>query len=205
MARETLVIRGGIVDTLSKFGVPLGGGDGRGGLLMPKLKYRFRVRFINFGPIAGGLELTQQVISFKRPSVTYDEVVLDSYNSRAYVHGKHSWETSTCSLRDDITNSISRLVGHQVQKQLNHFEQTAFAAGQNYKFNTIYETLDGGNDAVLEQWNLEGCMLTSVDYGDSGYADNDPMTIDLTIRFDNATQSGGLMTEIPQMIPGVRA
>ena len=35
--------------TLSKFGVPIDGSTGRGGILQPKLKYRFRVRFTNFG------------------------------------------------------------------------------------------------------------------------------------------------------------
>ena len=193
-------------DTLMKFGVPLGGDAGRGGLLMPKLKYRFRVRFINFGPIAGGLELTQQVMSMGKPSISYESVQLDAYNSKAYVHGKHTWESVQCTLRDDITNSMSRLVGHQVQKQVNHFEQTAFAAGQNYKFTTLTEVMDGGNDTVLEQWTLEGCFLENVAWGDLDYAASEPQTIQLTIRYDNATQSGGLMPLSGLgFIPGVRA
>ena len=48
--------------TLSKFGVPIDGSTGRGGILQPKLKYRFRVRFTNFGNLgASPLQLTQQV------------------------------------------------------------------------------------------------------------------------------------------------
>ena len=35
--------------TLNKFGVPIDGATGRGGILQPKLKYRFRVRFTGFG------------------------------------------------------------------------------------------------------------------------------------------------------------
>jgi hypothetical protein len=194
------------LETLTKFGVPLGGGEGRGGLLMPKLKYRFRVRFINFGPIAGGLELTQQVMSMGKPAISYEEVTLDSYNSKAYVHGKHSWDNVTCVLRDDITNTVSKLVGHQVQKQVNHFEQTAFAAGQNYKFTTLTEVMDGGNDVVLEQWQLEGCFLQNVQWGDMDYSQSEPQSISLTIRYDNATQSGGLMPlDGLGFLPGVRA
>jgi hypothetical protein len=183
----------------------MGGQTGRGGLLMPKLKYRFRVRFVNFGPIAGGLELTQQVMSCTKPSITYAEIPLDAYNSKAYVHGKHEWSTVDITLRDDITNVISKLVGHQVQKQVNHFQQTAYAAGQNYKFNTIIEQMDGGNDVVLEQWNLEGCWITSVNWGDLDYSASDAQTIQMTVRFDNATQADGLFTEIPNLIPGFRA
>ena len=195
-----------MTDTLSKFGIPMGQGEGRGGLLMPKLKYRFRVRFINFGPIAGGLELTQQVMNMTKPSIAYEPVPLDSYNSRAYVHGKHTWESCTCTLRDDITNTVSTLVGHQVQKQVNHFEQTAYAAGQNYKFTTLTEVMDGGNDVVLEQWQLEGCFLENVAWGDMDYSGSDPQTIALTIRYDNATQSGGIMPlDGLGFLPGVRA
>jgi hypothetical protein len=191
-----------MANTLTKFGVPLQNGGGRGGLLSPKLKYRFRVRFINFGPIAGGLELTQQVVTCDKPTVTFQEVSLHSYNSTAYIQGKHEWATINMGLRDDITNNISRLVGHQNQKQLNHFEQTSFASGINYKFTTFIEVLDGGNDAVLESWILEGCFLTSINYGSLDYSSSDQQMIDLTIRYDNAKQADGLMTRLPQLIGG---
>jgi hypothetical protein len=59
-----------MTSTLSRFGVPLGSGSGRGGILQPKVKYKFRVRVINFGPLQGGLELTQQVMSVGRPKVS---------------------------------------------------------------------------------------------------------------------------------------
>lgn len=106
-----------MVEYISKFGVPTGGSTGRGGFLMPKLKYRFRVRFINFGPVSGGLELTQQVMRVDKPKVSWEEVTMDAYNSRAYVLGKHSWETISCTLRDDATNVVSKIVGHQFRNR----------------------------------------------------------------------------------------
>jgi len=189
--------------TLSKFGVPMGGGSGRGGMLQPKVQWKFRVRVVNFGPVAGGLELSQQVISASRPTFTQDPQEVHAYNSVAYYGGKPKWSTINMELRDDVTNVISKLVGHQVQKQQNHFEQTSPLAASNYKFNTYLETLDGGNDAVLEQWYLEGCFLTSVNYNGFDYSSSDAMKISLEVRFDNATQSGGLMPLIPQILPGV--
>lgn len=193
-----------MAETLSKFGVPLGSGNGRGGLLQLKYKYRFRVRVLNFGPIAGGLDFTQQVQSVAKPKVSHEEIKVDSYNSVAYYAGKHSWEPINLVLKDDLTNNVSRMVGHQVQKQMNHFEQTAFAAGINYKFVTIIETMDGGNDTVIETWTLEGCFLQNVDYMDLDYGDSSFQTISMQIRFDNATQADGLMTKLPELIPGVR-
>lgn len=193
-----------MAETLSKYGVPLGGGAGRGGLLQLKYKYRFRVRVVNFGPIAGGLDLTQQVQSVGKPKVSYEPVEVHSYNSKAYYAGKHNWEEINLVVKDDISNNVSRLVGHQMQKQLNHFEQTAFAAGINYKFVMLIETMDGGNDNVLETWTLEGCFLSNVDYMDLDYGDSQFQTISMQVRYDNATLADGLMDAAPQLIPGVR-
>src|ERR1700744_3829381 len=137
--------------TLSKFGVPLGGGAGRGGILQPKPKWKFRVRVFNFGPVAGGIDLTQQVATCGKPQIQQDAVPVHSYNSVAYYAGKHNWQAVELVCRDDVPNAVSKLVGHQIQKQMNHFEQTSFLSGQNYKFEMFIETLDGGNDAVLEQ------------------------------------------------------
>lgn len=192
------------MDTLSKFGVPLGGGQGRGGQLALKIKHRFRVRVINFGPIAGGLEFAQQVQSVKKPTISYEPVDVHAYNSTSYYAGKHKWESINITLKDDLTNNVAKLVGHQIQKQLNHYEQTAFAAGVNYKFVTIIETMDGGNDTVVETWTLEGCFLENVEYGELEYSESGYQTIALTIRYDNATLADGLMTALPELIPGNR-
>lgn len=192
------------METLSKFGVPLGGGQGRGGLAQLKYKYRFRVRVINFGPIAGGLEFTQQVQTVSKPKISHEPVEVHSYNSVAYYAGKHKWESVNLTLKDDLTNTVSKMVGHQLQKQLNHFEQTAFAAGINYKFVTIIETMDGGNDTVVESWTLEGCFLENVEFSELDFAESGFQTIALTIRYDNATMADGLMTTLPELIPGTR-
>ncbi len=193
-----------MAETLSKFGVPLGGGQGRGGMLSLKIKHRFRVRVVNFGPIAGGLDFTQQVQSVKKPTISYEPVDVHSYNSTAYYAGKHKWESINITLKDDLSNNVAKMVGHQLQKQLNHFEQTAFAAGVNYKFVTIIETMDGGNDTVVETWTLEGCFLENIEYGELDYQESGFQTIALTIRYDNATLADGLMTSLPEMIAGVR-
>ncbi len=161
------------------------------------------MRVSHFGPIAGGLELTQQVQSVTKPTVKWAEIETHSYNSRAYFSGKHEWEAITLVVKDDVTNSVTTLITHQIQKQLNFFEQTAFEAGVNYKFLTYIETLDGGNDVVLDAWVLEGCMLTNVKFAEMDYASTEFQKISMTIRFDNATMTNGLETDTPESIPGV--
>lgn len=180
------------MSTLTKFGVPMGpdGQEGRKGILQPKLKYRFRVRTINFGPVGNQSYFTQQVMTVDKPKITQEPVKLDVYNSVAYVAGKHEWQTITVKLRDDITNSIAQLVGYQMQKQVNHYEQTSPSAGVNYKFDMYIETMDGGNVTVLEQWFLEGCWITETSSEGLDYAEGAGVqSIELTVRYDNATST----------------
>jgi hypothetical protein len=181
--------------SLNKFTVPLSTNQSASaqGLLMPKLKFRFRVTFENFGVSQPSTELTKQVMDFKRPTLTFDPIEIPIYNSRVYYAGKPTWETVTCQLRDDAGGETSKRVGEQLQKQFDFMEQSSAATGIDYKFLTRFEVLDGGNGAseptTLETWEMYGCFLTSVDYGNAEYSSNDPMTIALTIRYDNALQT----------------
>jgi hypothetical protein len=166
---------------------------------MPKTRQKFRVRVTQFGPVNGGLELTQQVVTVGRPQMQQQAQEVHSYNSIGYYAGKAVWQEISMTVRDDVSNAVSRLVGHQMQKQMNFFQQTSAEAGANYKFGMFIETLDGGNDAVLEQWILEGCFLASVNYESFDYSSSDAMTIEMSIRYDNATQQGGLMPVSPEL------
>lgn len=163
------------------------------GLLMPKLQYRFRALFINFGVGGSTQELTKQVMDVTRPSVSFTEIPIDIYNSKMYLAGKHEWQATTINLRDDASGSVAKLVGQQLQKQMDFVEQASAATGQDYKFQVNYEVLDGGNGTlvpnVLETWELYGCFLQSVNYNNLNYGSSEMATIQLAIRFDNAIQS----------------
>jgi hypothetical protein len=166
------------------------------GLLMPKLKYRFRVIFENFGSSSTPVtELTKQVVSFARPNLTFEEIAIPIYNSTLKLAGKHSWAPTSCEIRDDASGAISNLVGTQLQKQMDFLEMSSAASGIDYKFTTRVEILDGGNGAnkpvVLETWELYGCYLASADYGALNYSENAPVTITLGIVYDNANQTPG--------------
>lgn len=174
------------MSTLGNFGVPLSDGVQRG-VLAPKTKYRWRVRSINFGPFGSQDDLTWNIATVSKPSITHEDVAIHSYNSTAYYAGKHSWGTIEMTLRDTYSNSASRLVGAQLQKQLNHFEQRGVPAGQNYKFTMFIESLDGQTDVPVELWTVEGGFLQSVNWGDLDYTDSNPQMISCTIRADNFT------------------
>ena len=176
---------------ITNFGVPTDASAGT--TLMPKLQYRFRVTFSNLGGATGTDEVTQNVISTGRPNLTHEEVVVDSYNSKMYIAGKHTWEPITITLRDDIANNLTKLVGRQVQSQLDHKSQRGPSAGTNYKFSTLIEILDGNSGDATETWQLEGCFITNADYSQTDYAVSDPVTITVTLQYDNAILNDDLM------------
>lgn len=174
--------------TINDIGIP---GIGNG-ILQPKLKNRWRVTFSNMGGGVDSQPLSMQVINVTRPALSFDEVELHRYNSKAWVAGKHTFEPTTITLEDDITGTASRVIQDQLQAQqwLIGAEGQFLAArgeGSLYKFVTTYDLLDG-NDVVVEEWILEGCFIQNVDYTDLDYSASDAVQITLTVRYDHARQ-----------------
>lgn len=159
------------------------------GTIMPKMQYRFRVTF--------GFDtsevVTSNVVSVTRPTLSHDEVTLDTYNSRIYLAGKHTWEAVSIVIRDDVSNSVIRQIDQQMSNQMDMVNQSSPKAGQFYKFDTYIETLDGGNAEaeVLDKWELYGCYIQNVAYGESNYATSEAQQITVTIRYDNAQHFAG--------------
>ena len=200
------------VSSLQRMTVPLASDQSSPtqGLLMPKLKYRFRVMFENFGVSTPRTELTKQVVNIARPNLTFEEIALPIYNSTLKLAGRHAWADITCSLRDDASGAVSRLVGEQLQKQMDFLEMSSAASGIDYKFTTKVEVLDGGNGAnepvVLETWELYGCYLKAANYGDLNYGSNEAATIEMSIAYDNANQTPegtGVGTEVGRTLGDV--
>ena len=184
------------VASLTRFTVPVATDQSASaqGLLMPKLQYRFRVLFENFGVSKPTTELTKQVMDITRPTVDFDDITLDVYNSKVRMAGRHTWQDVTVQLRDDAAGSVSRLVGEQLQRQFDFFEQSSAVSSGSYKFQTSIEILDGGNGAnganIIDRFRLVGCYIESANYNTLAYATNEAVTTTLTIRYDNAIQFG---------------
>lgn len=173
--------------TLSDMGVR-GNGDE---ILQPMLKNRFRVEFVGIG---GDAEyLTLQVISCDRPKLEFEEVVLDRYNSRAYIPAKHTFQTINMVFEADIGGGVLRAIQEQLEYQQRLIGMAPRAlmptsrSGGRFKFETRLIQLDGDN-TVFETWYLSGCYIASVDYGDVDYAASESIKVNLTLRFDHAQQ-----------------
>ena len=177
------------MSTINDFGIP---GVGTG-ILQPKLKNAWRVTFANFAGGADTQPLSAQSIVITRPNISYEEVEVHRYNSKAWVQGKHTFDPVTLTVEDDLTGTASTVIQAQLQSQQfitgvegPFLARTPEAAA--FKFVTYLELLDGG-EQVVEEWILEGCWLQAVDYTDLDYAASDAVQIQATIRYDHARQS----------------
>lgn len=185
------------VASLTRFTVPLASDQSASsqGLLMPKLPFRFRASFEGFGVSANKVELTKQIVSFARPTVTFGDIDVHVYNSLVRLAGKPTWGDIQVVLRDDAAGNVTKLIGEQIQKQFDFMEQSSAASGIDYKFITRCEMLDGGNGqnepTVLETWELYGCYIQNAAYGELNYSSNEVVQITLTLKFDNAVQTPG--------------
>jgi len=176
------------VSTINDIGIP---GVGSG-ILQPKIKNRWRVTFAN---LAGGVDsqpMSMQARTVKRPMLSFEEIELNRYNSRAWIAGKHTWDDMTMTIEDDVTGSASNVIQAQLQKQqgvIGAEGQWLPTAGEGslYKFVTYIDMLDG-NEQVIEKWTVEGCWIKSADYGAVDYTVNEAVTIELIVRYDHARQ-----------------
>lgn len=196
---------------LTNFGIPNGSDTGDTNL-MPKLKYRFRVTFSNFGYNAGTNAVTQNVINVTRPQLTQDEIIIDQYNSRIKVGGKHTWNDVTLTIRDDVSSKVIQALDAQMNRQVNHNDQSAPVNAASYKFAMTIETLDGSNDSdgVLDNWELVGCWISDINWGDLDYSASEVVQVQLTVKYDNAshhlkgvtTQDSDLLSQGPAPVTG---
>lgn len=185
------------ITTLQNISVPTEGAGSNSSLLMPKLQYRFRVLLDNFGTTGGPdgtREISRQVVDVTRPNITFEQMTIEAYNSKTYLAGKHTWDPITLTLREDANNNVQKVVGQQLQRQFDFFEQSSAVSSGSYKFQTRIEILDGGNGSnganVIDRFHLVGCYIESANYNTLAYATNDAVTTTLSIRYDNAIQFG---------------
>ena len=168
---------------ITTLGVPDNAGNTT--TIMPKLQYRFRVTFIGDGFSASP---TRSVISVSRPSLTHDEVLIDAYNSRINLAGKHTWDPITVVLRDDVDSVVIRELNNQLNRQVDHANQSSSRAGSGYKFQMTVESLDGANPTpgVLDKFELAGCYIQNIQYGEMAYAASEQVQVTVSVRYDNA-------------------
>jgi len=126
-----------------------------------------------------GIEVWK-VQKFKRPSMKINSVQIDYMNERNYVAGRYNWEAMSITFLDPIGPSTSQQLMEWVRLHAESLTgRMGYAAG--YKKNILLKALDPTGIEV-EKWDLQQCMITSIDFGDNEYGTDDLSNITLEIQ-----------------------
>ena len=119
-----------------------------------------------------------------RPSVTFNNVVLDHINVKRKIKGKAKWDNITCELYDPVTPSGAQAVMEWVR--LSHESVTGRDGYSDfYKKEIRIKTLGPVGD-VVEEWILKGAYCQNANFGDMDWTSDTPANISMTIVMDYA-------------------
>jgi hypothetical protein len=145
----------------------------------PKRKNRWLLRF----PSDLGIQ-EWWLASASRPTITQSDVEIPFLNTSTYVLGRFVWEAIDVTFRDAIGPSTTQAIMEWVRLGSESITgRQGYAAG--YKRDVYLEMLDP-TGVVVEKWELQGTMLTTVNFGDLSMDDDGIADVSATLRFDRA-------------------
>ena len=107
-----------------------------------------------------------------RPTIQFDEVVLEHINVKRYVKGKGAWQPLEITLYDPIVPSASQAVMEWVRQ---HHESVTGRQGYSdfYKKDITFNLLGPVGD-IVEEWTLKGAFIQSANFGTLDYRTGRP-------------------------------
>ena len=145
----------------------------------PKKKNRWLIKF----PAELGIQ-EWWLASAARPKITQTDVEIPFLNTSTWVIGRFTWETIDVVFRDPIGPSASQAIMEWVRLHSESITgRQGYAAG--YKKQVYVEMLDP-TGVVIEKWELQGTMMTNVDFGSLAMDDDALADVTSTLRFDRA-------------------
>ena len=119
-----------------------------------------------------------------RPSITFEEVVLDHINLKRKLKGKGDWQPIDITLYDPIVASGQQAVMEWVR--LSHESLTGRDGYSSMYKKDIDLYLLGPVGDKVEQWKLKGAWISSMAGGDVDWSASDATEIALTLTYDYA-------------------
>jgi len=142
----------------------------------PKTKNRF-IMYIEGVP-------AYLIKTAKRPSIQFEEIVLDHINVKRHIKGKGTWQPIDVTLYDPVVPSGAQSVMEWIR--LSHESVTGRDGYSDFYKKDVTFNLLGPVGDVVEEWVLKGTYIESADFGELDYASSDPAEITLSLRYDYA-------------------
>jgi hypothetical protein len=120
-----------------------------------------------------------------RPSLSFKEIEVQHLNETIYFAGKPDWKPITLTLYDLKKNKNP--VFEWLKKQYNPCNGEWYAPEPNTwkKAFARLEMYDGCGE-VMETWMFENIWPNNIEWGDLDMANNEYVTVELTLRYDRA-------------------
>ena len=122
--------------------------------------------------------------SMNRPSLESDEVILEHMNVTRYVKGKSRWQPLEIMLYDPVVPSAAQQVIEWIR--LHHESVTGRDGYADFYKKDVTINMLGPVGDVVEEWELKGTYIQSVNFGDLAFDSSDPVEITCTLRYDYA-------------------
>jgi hypothetical protein len=119
-----------------------------------------------------------------RPNISFEEVELNHMNVKRWVKGKATWEAITMTLYDPVVPSAAQAVMEWIR--LGHEAVTGRDGYSDFYKKTLSIQVLGPVGDIVEEWTLNGAWIQAANFNDLDFASNDPVDIELTIRYDYA-------------------
>ena len=137
----------------------------------PKLQNRF-IMYVEGVP-------AYLIKKVSRPTITFEEVVMDHINIQRYVKGKGSWGDLAIEMYDPVVPSAAQAVMEWVR--LSHESVTGRDGYSDfYKKEITFQILGPVGD-IVEEWTLKGAWIQTANFGDLDFNSSDPNEIILTL------------------------
>ena len=119
-----------------------------------------------------------------RPSITFEEVVMDHINIQRYVKGKGAWQDLAIELYDPVVPSAAQACMEWIR--LSHESVTGRDGYSDfYKKDIRFNALGPVGD-VVEEWICKGAYVKSANFGEFDWGSDAPANISIGIRMDYA-------------------
>ena len=122
--------------------------------------------------------------AMNRPSIEFEEIVLDHINVKRYVKGKAAWQPIEITLYDPVVPSAAQAVLEWIR--LGHESVTGRDGYSDFYKKDVTFNLLGPVGDVVEEWVLKGTYIQSANFGDMDYSVSEPAEISLTLQYDYA-------------------
>jgi len=165
---------------------PMGLGEigDRSTIFKRKFRWTFRV-----DDICSGDSVPEHFVKMAaRPNVSIEETEINFLNGKTWIPGKATWETITVQYYD-VASIDNRGLWRWLASVYDFTDPINLKMGSSsnqYAGEAVIKMFDGCG-TPLENWILQDCWPTTINWGELDYTNSEECNIELTLRYSQVT------------------